>query len=84
MPTGNKINLEGKLRSWVSAKDVVLKLIQQMEEEGTELCLNACPSCQTNIDQFLREQHSPILAIDISQLVQRLSQNYLNSLINTQ
>ena len=64
------------------AKDVVLKLIQQMEEVGTELCLNACPSCQTNIDQFLREQHSPILAIDISQLVQRLSQNYLNS-INT-
>lgn len=64
------------------AKDVALKLIQQMEEVGTELCLNACPSCQTNIDQVLREQHSSILSIDISQLVQRLSQNYLNSLIN--
>lgn len=66
------------------AKDIALDLIQQMEEEGTELCLNACPSCQTNIDQFLREQGSSILAIDISQLIHRLSQNYLNSLIDTQ
>ncbi|MFX1282667.1 MAG: (Fe-S)-binding protein [Promethearchaeota archaeon] len=62
------------------AKDVALKLIQQMEERGTELCLNACPSCQLNIDQFLQEQHSSILSIDISQLVHRLSQNYINSL----
>lgn len=61
------------------AKDVVLKLIQQMEDSGTELCLNACPSCQLNIDQFLREQNSSILSIDISQLVHRLSQNYINS-----
>lgn len=63
------------------AKDVAIKLIQEMEERGTELCLNACPSCQLNIDQFLREQHSSILSIDISQLVNRLSQNYINSLI---
>ncbi len=62
------------------AKDVSFKLIQQMEETGTELCLNACPSCQLNIDQFLQEQHSTILSIDISQLVHRLSQNYINSL----
>ena len=60
------------------AKDVALKLIQEMEERGTELCLNACPSCQLNIDQYLRERRSPILSIDISQLVHRLSQNYIN------
>lgn len=66
------------------AQDIALKLIQQMEDKGTELCLNACPSCLLNIDQFLREQHSSILAIDIAQLVQRLSQNYQNSLINSE
>lgn len=60
------------------AKDVALKLIQEMEERGTELCLNACPSCQLNIDQFLVEKQSAILSIDISQLVHRLSQNYIN------
>lgn len=73
-----------KLNYPTIAKDVVLKLIQQMEERGTELCLNACPSCQLNIDQFLREQHSSILSIDISQLVHRLSQNYINSLVTNQ
>ncbi|UCE13245.1 MAG: (Fe-S)-binding protein [Candidatus Heimdallarchaeota archaeon] len=66
------------------AEDIALRLIQQMEEAGTELCLNACPSCLLNIDQFLRQQQSSILAIDIAQLVHRLSQNYQNSLIVNQ
>lgn len=65
------------------AEDIALRLIQQMEKAGTELCLSACPSCLLNIDQFLQQQSS-ILAIDIAQLVHRFSQNYQNSLIMNQ
>ncbi|MHA2226329.1 MAG: (Fe-S)-binding protein [Candidatus Hodarchaeales archaeon] len=66
------------------AEDVALKLIEQMKEKGTELCLNACPSCLLNIDQYLQKHRSSTLAIDIAQLVHRLSQNYIASLIDDQ
>lgn len=51
------------------AENIANLLIDQMEEKGIELCLNACPSCLFNIDQQLKKQKSQIKAIDISELV---------------
>ncbi|MFW9778629.1 MAG: heterodisulfide reductase-related iron-sulfur binding cluster, partial [Candidatus Heimdallarchaeota archaeon] len=51
------------------AGEIAGRLIEQMEEVGTEYCLNACPSCLLNIDQYLRRRNSPIKSIDIAQLV---------------
>jgi Fe-S oxidoreductase len=51
------------------ASDIADRLIAQMEEIGTELCLNACPSCLVNIDQQLKKNKSQIKAIDIAELV---------------
>ncbi|MFW9854202.1 MAG: (Fe-S)-binding protein [Candidatus Thorarchaeota archaeon] len=51
------------------AGEIAGRLIKQMEEVGTEYCLNACPSCLLNIDQYLRRKNSPIKSIDIAQLV---------------
>jgi heterodisulfide reductase subunit D len=51
------------------AGEITQRLIKQMEEKGTELCLNACPSCLIQIDQHLKRQRSPIKSIDIVQLV---------------
>jgi Fe-S oxidoreductase len=51
------------------AAEIADRLIVQMEEIGTELCLNACPSCLVNIDQQLKKNKSQIKAIDIAELV---------------
>jgi heterodisulfide reductase subunit D len=51
------------------AGDIANILINQMEEKKIDLCLNACPSCLLNIDEFLKKRKSSIKAIDISQLV---------------
>lgn len=51
------------------AGEIADRLIEQLEDVGTEYCLNACPSCQLNIDQYLGRRKSPIKSIDIAQLV---------------
>ncbi|WP_455139475.1 (Fe-S)-binding protein [Candidatus Hodarchaeum mangrovi] len=51
------------------AEDIAKRLIKQMEDINISLCLNACPSCQINIDNTLRKMKSPIKSIDITDLV---------------
>ncbi|MFX0171056.1 MAG: (Fe-S)-binding protein [Candidatus Hodarchaeota archaeon] len=51
------------------AGEITKRLIKQMEERGTELCINACPSCLIQIAQHLKRQQSSIKSIDIAQLV---------------
>ncbi|MFX0151338.1 MAG: (Fe-S)-binding protein [Candidatus Hodarchaeota archaeon] len=51
------------------AGEITHRLIKQMEEKGTELCLNSCPSCLVQIDQHLKKIQSPIKSMDITQLV---------------
>lgn len=53
------------------AKAICNKLIDQVEETNAEYCINACPSCLNNIDQFVKEKKLPIKVIDIAQYINK-------------
>ncbi len=51
------------------AEDVAEALIQQLEDQNVDYCLNACPACQINIDEHLNRLRSSIRSIDIMEIV---------------
>jgi heterodisulfide reductase subunit D len=58
-----------KVNHPVTASEIAIRLITQMEEQKVDLCVNACPSCLLNIDENLRLEASKIKSIDIAELV---------------
>ena len=51
------------------AEDIAKRLIKQLEEKNVTYCLNACPACQININEFLKRSDSQTQAIDILEFV---------------